>query len=100
MNPLTDKEVIAKRGGFLGGDDPKREPKPDEVFPILCGPWPNPNVGAIQGRCAGCNTFVGVSPRGMAFHRANPLRPLCCKKCLDILMLMLQKEMPHDATER
>jgi hypothetical protein len=92
VKPLTDAEVIANRGGFMGGDDPKREPEPDEIFPILCGPWPNPNIGCIQARCSFCDDFVGVSPRGMKYHRANSMRVLCCKRCMDIVMLMLPEK--------
>jgi hypothetical protein len=60
-------------------------PQPEGAFPIIGGPWPG-SVGAMQARCAFCDHFVGISPKGMAMHREQPeQRPICCPGCYEIL---------------
>ena len=68
------------------------EPGPGDPFPIRCGAWPNPHPGAMQRiRCA-CGEWVGVSPKGWAYHEAQPeLRPLFCSGCFEFLTEMMRK---------
>jgi hypothetical protein len=79
-----------KLGKFIDEDNNAlqiAEPAPDEAFAILCGPWPNPNEGAIHRLCANCNEAIGVSPKGIAYHDALPdFRPLLCQACFTLLI--------------
>ena len=67
------------------------EPGLHEPFPIRCGPWPNPHKHALQRMCSICGDPVGLSPKGWAYHEAQPtLRPLCCNNCFNLLVEALQ----------
>ena len=69
----------------------KQEPGADEAFPILCGPWPNPNAGAVRRLCSVCGKSVGLSPRGLAYHDALPdLRPMLCEGCYFAMVAVAQ----------
>lgn len=75
------------------GDIIDMEPGPDDAFPIRCGPWPNPHEHALFRMCSICGDPVGLSPKGLAYHEAQPqLRPLCCQTCFAMLAALLFRE--------
>jgi hypothetical protein len=71
------------------------EPGPDESFPIKCGSWPNEHPDCLKRICNACGEWVGISPKGWAYHEVNPnVRPLFCEGCFDLLVIMLQEMNP------
>jgi hypothetical protein len=89
---MTMAEMWEKRGSFLNVSDGTVVAEPEGWFPIVCGGWPNANVGARQARCSKCDEFIGISPKGWAKHLEKPEeRPLFCAGCLDILRAMLME---------
>lgn len=92
----TINELWEKRGNFLNVATGEVVTEPD-WFPIVCGGWPNPNVGCRQARCSKCEDFVGISPKGWAKHMESPKeRPLFCAGCFDMLRALLsQLEAPE-----
>jgi hypothetical protein len=66
---------------------------PEEPFPIICGPWPNPNAEAIHILCVSCGADVGISPKGLSYHRENPaLRPTLCRRCMYMLTALIVED--------
>jgi len=82
-------------GKFLSADGEEvleTEPAPDDAFPIRCGPWPNAHNHALQRICCACGEFVGISPKGWAYHQQLPsLRPLFCAGCFDLFVAMAKE---------
>lgn len=93
-------ELWAKRGNFVNATTGEVGEQPAGWFPIVCGPWVNPNVGCRQARCSKCDEFVGISPNGWAKHIEKPEeRPLFCPACFEILRVLVEEmELKHPGT--
>jgi hypothetical protein len=88
----TIDELWQKRGNFLDTSTGETVEQPKGWFPIVCGPWPNCNVGARQARCSKCEDFVGISPKGWAKHLENrEERPIFCPECFELLRAMVDE---------
>lgn len=83
---MTTDDLIKLRGTFRDADGNVVDVLTDDVpYVIVAGPWPN-NVGARQVRCASCNGFCGLSPKGYAMLQHNPkLHPIFCSDCWVII---------------
>jgi hypothetical protein len=73
------------------GDVLDAEPSATDAFPIRCGDWPNEYPNAIRQSCSTCGVAVGISPKGLRYHRTLPaLRPLLCAVCFEMLIELLK----------
>jgi hypothetical protein len=92
LSTPTIGELWEKRGKFVDTSNGEIVAQPEGWFPIVCGLWPNANVGARQARCSKCDDFIGISPAGWAKHREMPEeRPLFCAECFELLRAMLKE---------
>lgn len=84
MKQLKVDDLARMRDSFFdlqGEAVDQKVPGPDEVFPIIAGPWPNPFPNAIKMQCNVCQCAVGMSLKGMVMHEANPKRLIFCSPC-------------------
>jgi len=91
---LTEDDLIPLRDTFL---DSEGNPIADEiddqtVFPIAAGSWPSEFADAILERCAACDDFVGISPKGFKLHVRNPARAIFCGPCFVVFHNLLSQD--------
>lgn len=92
MPKPTVDQLYDKRGHFVNTETGEAMDPPEGWAPILAGPWPNRNPGALRAPCWCCFRPVGMSPKGWLLHQADPeMHPIFCEACMKTLIDVFQQ---------